>query len=267
MRISNTGARAFALALLLPVAGGLIRPASPADPETRRLHDLFDADWQWNMRTFPEWATYVGDHRYGDRLEDRSLEADATYFAHARERLAQLASIDRAKLSPADRVSYDILGARHQAVDREREACGPAHPCAQRDGRPAHWIRRAAARKPGPNRDGRAQPDRAHGRVSGGRGPGDSEDARRDGCGLGHVPFVARARAGADRRTAARRTSLRVRCTSRSRASGATFPKQSAPSSRRKPSAHCASRSTRRCRSCAGSSWTNTCRVRPRTAR
>ena len=107
MPIWDNGWRGCLFAALLCFSGGLLAQADPA--ETRRLHALFDAEWQWNMRTFPEWATYVGDHRYGDRLEDRSLEADDTHFAHARERLARLDSIDRARLSPADRRSYDIL--------------------------------------------------------------------------------------------------------------------------------------------------------------
>ena len=101
--------RSALVALLLGCSGVLAHPGLPDPAETRRLHALFDAEWEWNMRTFPEWATYVGDHRYGDRLEDRSLEAEDAYFGHARERLARLASIDRAKLSAADRVSHDIL--------------------------------------------------------------------------------------------------------------------------------------------------------------
>ena len=97
--------------MLAFAAGAAI--AQPADPaETRRLHELFDADWHWGMRTFPEWATYVGDHRYGDRLNDRSPGADATHYAYARGRLAELRAIDRAKLLQADRVSYDIQVSR-----------------------------------------------------------------------------------------------------------------------------------------------------------
>ena len=36
---------------------------SAADSQAARLHALFDADWEWAMRTFPEWATLSGDHR------------------------------------------------------------------------------------------------------------------------------------------------------------------------------------------------------------
>jgi uncharacterized protein (DUF885 family) len=102
--------RRCALVAMFFAAGGAVAQPTQGDAaETARLHELFDADWQWNMRTFPEWATYVGDHRYGDRLNDRSLQAEDTYFAYARDRLARLRAIDRAKLSSNDRVSYDIL--------------------------------------------------------------------------------------------------------------------------------------------------------------
>ena len=107
---SFRSALCVALALACAVAGtAFAQPAAPDPAETRRLHELFEADWQWGMRTFPEWATWVGDHRYGARLNDRSLAADETEYAYARERLAKLQAIDRAKLSVADRVSYDIL--------------------------------------------------------------------------------------------------------------------------------------------------------------
>jgi uncharacterized protein (DUF885 family) len=98
------------LLFLVAFAGGAnadVREGESA--ETRRLHDLFDADWEWSMRTFPEWATYTGDHSYGDRLNDRSLAAGDAYFAYARDRLARLGAIDRAKLPPDDRVSYDMM--------------------------------------------------------------------------------------------------------------------------------------------------------------
>jgi len=110
MLIGKDWLRRCALVAIFFAAGGALAQSTQGDAaETARLHGLFDAEWQWNMRTFPEWATYVGDHRYGDRLNDRSLKAEDTYFAYARDRLARLRAIDRAKLSSSDRVSYDIL--------------------------------------------------------------------------------------------------------------------------------------------------------------
>jgi uncharacterized protein (DUF885 family) len=95
----------------------LWQPAFGApDPEqTRRLHALFDAEWEWSMRTYPEWATFSGDHRHGDRLHDASAPAIAAEFAHSRAALAQARGISREALSEPDAVSLDVF--IHQAED------------------------------------------------------------------------------------------------------------------------------------------------------
>ena len=61
------------------------------------------------MRSFPEWATFSGDHRYGDQLEDDSKAADTTRLARNQALLAELRGIDRQQLAGTDRVSYDML--------------------------------------------------------------------------------------------------------------------------------------------------------------
>ena len=61
------------------------------------------------MRRYPEWATYVGDHRYGDRLRDASPEAIAADYEAARRALKEAQGIRRETLSTADRVSLDIF--------------------------------------------------------------------------------------------------------------------------------------------------------------
>jgi len=95
-----------ALMFALPFA----RAADTADTEeTKRLHALFDARWEWSMKTYPEWATFVGDHRYGDRLGDASREAEVAQHAMARSDLAAAQAIRRERLSAQDRVSLDIF--------------------------------------------------------------------------------------------------------------------------------------------------------------
>ena len=73
------------MAMFLPLLSRLLRagllattvalavPAMSADEAaTKALHALFDRQWQWSAETFPEFATYRGDHRFGDRLADVS---------------------------------------------------------------------------------------------------------------------------------------------------------------------------------------------------
>lgn len=77
--------------------------------ETRRLHALFDQRWEALMKAYPEWATWVGDERYGDCLRDASREANAARDAATQRTLEQALAIRRAGLSPKDRVSLDVF--------------------------------------------------------------------------------------------------------------------------------------------------------------
>ena len=102
----------FLAALLLCTS--LLTPSHAADAvldatETARLHALFDARWERLMQTYPEWATFVGDDRYGDRLSDASREAIAANFDAARRDLAQARAIRRGALSAKDQVSLDVF--------------------------------------------------------------------------------------------------------------------------------------------------------------
>jgi uncharacterized protein (DUF885 family) len=79
-----------------------------------QLHDLFDESWQAAMRRYPEWATFVGDNRYGDQLFDASRDAEAADYARARRELERAQAIARERLAPADQVSLDIFVYEHE---------------------------------------------------------------------------------------------------------------------------------------------------------
>src|SRR5262249_19179127 len=87
----------------------------------KRLHALFDEDWQWGLREFPENATLLGDNRYNNRLTDLSFEAIERRKAHEREMLDRIQKIDRSELSGQDAISYDLfLGNKKLNVKGER---------------------------------------------------------------------------------------------------------------------------------------------------
>lgn len=75
----------------------------------KKLHELFDEDWQWGLREYPESATMLGDNRFNDRLTDYSIDAIELRKAHDREMLGRIEKIDRAKLSGQDVISYDLF--------------------------------------------------------------------------------------------------------------------------------------------------------------
>src|SRR5262245_27608195 len=75
----------------------------------QELHDLFREDWEWTLKEYPEFGTYIGDDRYNDKLSDLSLEAIDRRKGHHREMLAGIERIDRSKLTGQDVISYDLF--------------------------------------------------------------------------------------------------------------------------------------------------------------
>ncbi len=94
----------LALLLLPTVARG-----APAPSDHDRLWAMFDEEWQWKMREYPELATALGDDRYDDRLEDVSLAAIEQRKVHERAMLARAKAFDRQHLSAEDRLNLDLF--------------------------------------------------------------------------------------------------------------------------------------------------------------
>jgi uncharacterized protein (DUF885 family) len=81
----------------------------PQNADTKALHTLFDAEWDYSMQQSPENASELGDRRWNDRWSDESLVAYARRYAHNREVLAGLKKINRANLNAADQLNYDLF--------------------------------------------------------------------------------------------------------------------------------------------------------------
>src|SRR3989338_2769955 len=102
----------LALALIL---SGLMAVALPAraeragDDAARQLHALFQEEWEYPLREDPPFASFLGDRRYNDRWPDVSLAAVARRHQRNQEVLEKLDAIDRAALSEADRVNYQLF--------------------------------------------------------------------------------------------------------------------------------------------------------------
>jgi uncharacterized protein (DUF885 family) len=75
----------------------------------KSLHDLFAAEWDYQLEQYPTWASRLGDRRWNDRWEDRSLDAIDKRHNHYIEALTQLGTINREDLSSSDRVNYDLF--------------------------------------------------------------------------------------------------------------------------------------------------------------
>jgi uncharacterized protein (DUF885 family) len=74
-----------------------------------QLLSLFDEEWQYELRTNPEWATQLGDNRYNDRLSDSSPEFFQADVELKRGFLTRFQAIDPAGLSRPDMLSRELM--------------------------------------------------------------------------------------------------------------------------------------------------------------
>ena len=77
--------------------------------EAKKLHQLFESEWNYQLEQHPTWASRLGDRRWNDRWEDRSLASIDKQHSHNIEALAKLKAIDREALSPSDQLNYDLF--------------------------------------------------------------------------------------------------------------------------------------------------------------
>jgi len=73
------------------------------------LHAIYEEFFELLMQRYPMWATSVGDHRYNDRLCERSFEAIADQKRTIRKTLERAMKIDCAKLRGTNAVSCELL--------------------------------------------------------------------------------------------------------------------------------------------------------------
>ena len=99
---------------------GSVTAAEPDAQETLALHALFDRQWEGIKRLFPELASYLGDHRFGDRLSDASAAGRAAADAQGQQWLQEARALQRDKLSLTDRVSLDMFVASQERQTERR---------------------------------------------------------------------------------------------------------------------------------------------------
>jgi uncharacterized protein (DUF885 family) len=79
---------------LLLVSSLSSQNSTSADARRAQLREAINAEWEYSLRENPEWATYIGDTRYNDRLGDYSPAAEARRVEHARQQLKLFEAID-----------------------------------------------------------------------------------------------------------------------------------------------------------------------------
>jgi uncharacterized protein (DUF885 family) len=99
----------FVLALCLATCGAASAQQAAQSPAAAQADALFDEYWEWTLLESPEFATYVGDRRYQDRLRDESAAAVARRKAFYAEFRSRLAGIDAQQLPVLTRTSLQVL--------------------------------------------------------------------------------------------------------------------------------------------------------------
>lgn len=82
---------------------------SGAKPDSERLRELFQTDWDYNMREYPEEATYCGFPGQNDRWTDLSLEAIERRKRELHAPLRALLKINKEKLAPEEQLSHELF--------------------------------------------------------------------------------------------------------------------------------------------------------------
>jgi uncharacterized protein (DUF885 family) len=100
----------------------------------KTLNDFFESEWNYEMEQNPTRASSLGDRRWNDRWGDRSLEAMRKREEHTTDALARLVKIERAQLSPANQLNYDLFTKDLETDIEEAKFHGYLMPITQRGG-------------------------------------------------------------------------------------------------------------------------------------
>jgi uncharacterized protein (DUF885 family) len=115
---------AGATAAAPPAQAAASRATAAANEAVRRLHALFDREWERDLADDPLNATYLGDARYQDRWPDLT-RANLDRIAAANRRvLVDLNAIPRDALPPEEALNYDLFRREYE----DRVAAAPFHP-------------------------------------------------------------------------------------------------------------------------------------------
>jgi len=105
--------------VLLFLASSLFSQTAPSGKG--KLSAIIDEEWQFELRTRPEFATYIGDPRYNAEVSDLSPAAIARNVTAMQQFVARLEPIDAQKLSAAEQLNRALLLRRlNDRIDEAR---------------------------------------------------------------------------------------------------------------------------------------------------
>lgn len=100
----------YTIPLFFVVILGLIMNVNTFSQDAdSRLNALFAEYDEFNIVSYPEGATYEGDHRFDDLLSDQSEEANTKYYDKTREFKAKLENFPYSELNTDNKLNYDLF--------------------------------------------------------------------------------------------------------------------------------------------------------------
>jgi uncharacterized protein (DUF885 family) len=78
-------------------------------PRVKQLHDLLNEQWEYTLRTSPEFASIIGDKRYNDKLSDFSQAAIDSDLLQTRVFLQKFEAIDTKGFAEQERLNRDLM--------------------------------------------------------------------------------------------------------------------------------------------------------------
>lgn len=103
----------LALALLLVMTTGTLaaQELSAADLDRRRkaLNDLLHEQWEYTLKSAPEFASILGDRRYNDQVSDVSEKAALADVEMTKKFLARFEKIDTTAFSDQEKLNRNLM--------------------------------------------------------------------------------------------------------------------------------------------------------------
>ncbi len=100
---------AVALSVVPTLAPAQAPPAAEVESSRKALDALVKAQWEYTLRTQPDFASILGDKRYNDRLRDYSPAFVETDLAQTRDFLKRFEAIDTKGLPPQEQLNQQLM--------------------------------------------------------------------------------------------------------------------------------------------------------------
>lgn len=100
--------RALVLSIMLMATMAGFGADASLEARRQQLKAALDEEWEYALRTYPEFGTYVGDSRYNDKLSDHSPEAVERELKHAQQALKRIEAIDTAGFPEQEKLNQEL---------------------------------------------------------------------------------------------------------------------------------------------------------------